>query len=117
MDLILTKCNATGKKRFPNPGSAKQALLVIKSKNRIINHDTNKRQKHRNGKAAQCRYYLCQHCKGYHLTSDAAGRNQTRIQKRHKQRVKNTQGLVITHEEAGPWKADSIPFPTQSKLK
>lgn len=107
----LSKCSATGKTRFPTPGDAKKAILHLKHKNKLYDNVSSKRYKHRRGKAVQCRFYVCKFCKGYHLTSQEAVLTQNRIERIYKQRVRTTEGLVKTPEEAEQWKADGLPFP------
>lgn len=110
--LNLSKCKASGKTRYPSPGEAKEAILKIKAKKNAYNSTTRKRLKRRGGKAAQCRHYHCVHCNGFHLTSSPAVITQNEIEKKYKERVRSTKGLVLTKEEAADWKADSLPFPT-----
>jgi hypothetical protein len=105
------KCSATGKTRYYDQSVAKEAMLRIKAKQGIYNGTTKKRYKHRQGKPDQCRYYYCKHCKGYHLTSSNAHVTQTTIEKKFQLRVKKTNGLIISSDEAQNWKADSLPFP------
>lgn len=109
------KCDATGKTSYLYHGAAKEALLRIKGKKQIYNQFTNKRYKRRQGKAEQCRIYFCKHCKGYHLTSSAAPVTQVKIVKKFQERVKQTNGLVISPDEAKSWKADGLPFPETQK--
>lgn len=115
MQLNLSKCSATGKTRFADPGAAKEALVRLKAKNKIYDNNTRKRQKRRLGKPEQCRSYYCKHCKGYHLTSMAAPPVQKTVQKNFLQRVKNTAGLVRRQEESDAWKASGLPFPDIKK--
>ena len=106
-----SKCSASGKTRFSTPGDAKEALQRIKSKQSLYDPTTKKRIKRRNGKAAQCRYYYCKHCRGFHLTSSGAAVKQKTIEKNFMQRIRNTEGLVLSETEAAEWKKDSLPFP------
>jgi hypothetical protein len=110
--LNLSKCKASGKTRFSSPGDAKQAILKIKAKKNAYDSTTRKRLKRRGGKPDQCRYYHCVHCNGFHLTSNQAPITQNEIQKKFKERVRSTKGLVLSKEEAADWKADGLPFPT-----
>ena len=107
----ISKCSATGKTRYYNQGEAREAMLRIKAKSGMYDNITKKRMKRRQGKPAQCRYYYCKHCKGYHLTSIAAPVEQKTIEKSFQMRVKNTNGLVLSKHEAEAWKTDSLPFP------
>jgi hypothetical protein len=109
--LNLSKCTATGKTRFSDAGKAKEAILKIKAKKNDYNSTTGKRIKRRGRKASQCRQYYCKHCRGFHLTSHQSRANHIEVTKVFNQRVRTTQGLVITIEEAIHWKADSLPFP------
>jgi len=110
MDLNLSKCSATGKTRFPSPGAAKEAMIRLKAKGKMHDSHTKRRYKRRGKKAEQCRYYRCKFCNGYHLTSSAPVAAKT-IQRSYLQRIKSTQGLVRTKQEAESWKADGLPFP------
>lgn len=116
MELSLSKCNATGKTRYTEPGTAKEALIRIKAKSKIFYSDTQRRQKRRAGKPEQCRIYYCKHCKGYHLTSMSAAPKQKKEQKNFSQRIKNTKGLVRTQQESDAWKATGLPFPENFKI-
>ena len=109
--ITISKCSATGKTRYYNQGEAKEAILRIKGKSGMYDNKTKKRLKRRQGKPAQCRFYYCNHCRGYHLTSAAAHVKQKTIQKSFQLRVKNTTGLVRSEHEAETWKADGLPFP------
>lgn len=111
MQVTTSKCSATGKTRYSTPGEAKEAIVRIKSKNKIFDYSTKRRIKRRLGKPDQCRHYYCKHCHGFHLTSmDAAPKKKT-IEKNFKYRVKKTQGLIKSADEAADWKADGLPFP------
>lgn len=107
----LSKCNATGKTRYYDQNEAKEAMLRIKAKKNVYDNITKKRLKRRQGKPDQCRVYYCKLCRGYHLTSIAALTLPKTIEKTFMQRVRNTNGLVLSEEEALAWKKDSIPFP------
>lgn len=101
----VLKCSATGKSRYPTPGDAKRAILTINRRNRSSN-----RHKKITGKNKIKRYYKCNHCKGFHLTSNEY--KPTRAL--HKEKLLNAErskGLIITSEEALQWKKDSLPFP------
>lgn len=111
---ILRRCEKTGKTRYATPGDAKKAILKIKSKVNDYESVTRKRLKRRHGKADQCRYYACRDCHGYHLTSMPAAPKIKTLKKEQKLYQKNTKGLVVSQLEATDWKADSIPFPTQT---
>lgn len=113
MDLNLSKCSATGKTRYATPGHAKEALQKLKAKKNSYDNVSKKRIKRRSGKPAQCRYYRCTHCKGYHLTSSEAALNNKTIVKRFTEKTKNGSQLILTKEQAQDWKADSLPFPEQ----
>ena len=111
MENKKVKCPATGKTRFATPGHAKAAIQKIKftSSHRRVNYVAQKRINRNAGKPDQCRYYYCNHCCGYHLTSS--------VKKSYKKFIKDTssknyQNLVITPEKAEEWKKDSLPFPT-----
>ena len=107
----LSKCSATGKTRYYNQSEAKEAMLRIKGKKNIYDNITKRRYKRRQGKPDQCRTYYCKHCKGYHLTSSTTPMMQKTIEKKFQQRIKNTNGLVVSEQEAQSWKADGLPFP------
>lgn len=107
----LSKCSATGKTRYYNQGVAKEAMLRLKGKKGLFDNITKKRLKRRQGKPEQCRAYYCKHCKGYHLTSSSAPVIQKTLEKKFQQRIKQTNGLVVSTEEALSWKADGLPFP------
>lgn len=109
--LSLIKCKATGKTRYENATIAKEAMLKLKGKAKIVNFLMNKRLKHRGRKQQLSRYYRCEFCYGYHLTSWDTGPQIKKSQKERGIRVRNTQGLVRTKEEAEEWKQDSLPFP------
>lgn len=113
MDLNLSKCSATGKTRFATPGNAKQAMHKLKAKINSYDNVTKKRIKRRSGKPAQCRYYRCSHCKGYHLTSSDAALNHKTIEKRFSEKTKNGGEFILTKEQAKDWKVNSLPFPEQ----
>lgn len=115
--LSLGKCGVTGKTTYPTAGDAKNAMLIIKSKRNNYDNTTRKRTKRRGGKAAQCRYYACKHCGGFHLTSSPVAVNQNEIEKKFLQRVRDTEGLVKTQQEAAGWKTGSLPFPEQNKTQ
>lgn len=102
------KCKATGKSRFPDPGSAKEAILRIKNTGRFFDHIQNKRVNRRVGKAAQCRFYYCKDCHGWHLTSKEQS---TSLRKLKEERKLTTKNLLLNSEQAAEWKKDSIPFP------
>jgi hypothetical protein len=110
--LPITKCSASGKTRYQTPGDARQAILRIKYKKNAYESTTLKRIKRRSGKPDQCRHYYCKLCKGYHLTSSVNAVSQLTIEKQHQQRVKSTEGLVLTKEQAEAWKANGLSFPT-----
>jgi hypothetical protein len=112
-NLNISKCSATGKTRYATPGDAKKALYKLKSKISSYDNVTQKRIKRRSGKPAQCRFYRCPLCKGYHLTSSNAALNNKSIQKRFFDKIKPQEGLILTSEQAKNWKADSLPFPEQ----
>lgn len=109
----LSRCEKTGKTRFPTPGDAKEAIIRIKAKVDVYDSVSRKRIKRRNGKAEQCRYYRCNHCLGYHLTSQSSPTKIRNIKKQIKEQAKSREGLVVTEQEVSDWKADSLPFPTQ----
>jgi hypothetical protein len=113
--LKLSKCIATGKTRFTDPGQAKTAIQKLKAKKTAYNSITLKRIKRRNGKIEQCRYYYCSHCKGWHLTSNDAKLNTKGIEKRFYDRISKQANLILTQDQAGDWKADSLPFPESIK--
>lgn len=102
------KCRATGKHRYPDPGSAKEAITRIKSTGRFYDHIQNKRINRRAGKASQCRYYYCKHCCGWHLTSKEKS---TSLRKIKEERKLVTKEVLLTKEQAAEWKKDSAPFP------
>jgi hypothetical protein len=114
-NLNLSKCSATGKTRFSTGGEAKIALQKLKAKLSAYNNITQKRIKRRSGKPAQCRFYRCPLCKGYHLTSSDAALNTKSIEKRFFDRIKPSEGLILTNEQAKDWKADGLPFPEPKK--
>jgi hypothetical protein len=99
------KCDATGKTRFATPGEAKAIIISYKSHNRSKN-----KNKKAAGKSSLKRYYICKHCKGYHLTSDEY-KSRSTFNEIHKQYAVKTKGLIVTQEEAARWKADSLKFP------
>lgn len=111
--LNLSKCMATGKTRYPTGGDAKNAMQKIKAKKTVYNSITLKRIKRRNGKASQCRFYYCSHCKGYHLTSSEAALTTKGIEKRFYDKIKSHPVLILTEDQAKDWKADGLPFPEQ----
>lgn len=115
--ITLSKCDATNKTRFATPGAAKTAIIKIKAKTGSYESVSKKRIKRRKGKPEQCRYYMCKHCKGYHLTRREAAPKKVKILKEAKERTKSTKGLVIEQYEAAAWKADSLPFPEIKKTK
>lgn len=108
------KCRATGKSRFPDPGSAKEAISRIKNTQRFYDHIQGKRVNRRAGKKAQCRYYYCKHCHGWHLTSKEKSTSLRKFKEERKIQLKD---VVITTEQAAEWKKDSIPFPTEKLNK
>lgn len=112
-NLNLSKCAATGKTRYPTSGDAKKAMQKLKAKKTAYNSVTLKRIKRRNGKPAQCRFYRCPLCKGYHLTSSEAALTTKGIEKRFYDRIKSHPVLILTEEQAKDWKADGLPFPEQ----
>ena len=99
------KCSATGKCRYPTPGDAKKTLISKLSHNKSKN-----RSKKACGKSTLKRYYRCQHCNGYHLTSSDYMSKEA-FSKVHKEYQKRVKGLIITPQEALNWKKDSLPFP------
>jgi hypothetical protein len=101
----VLKCEATGKSRYPTPGDAKNAILIISRRNRTSN-----RHKKITGKDKIKRYYKCNHCKGFHLTSNDYKPTRT-LQKEKLLNAERSKGLIITNEEALQWKKDSLPFP------
>lgn len=109
--MNISKCDVTGKTRYTSPGTAKEAILRIKGKKGLYDNITKKRLKRRQGKPDQCRTYYCKHCKGYHMTSSASPVMQKTIEKNFQMRVKQTNGLIVSEQEALSWKADGIPFP------
>lgn len=109
------KCSATGKTRYDTPGEAKEAMLRLKGTTRIYDYNTGKRFNRRSGKIAQCRYYRCQHCIGYHLTKQEARMSSRERNKMIKQKIRDTEGLVKNPDEAEKWKADGLPFPEDNK--
>jgi hypothetical protein len=111
--LPISKCNASGKTRYQTPGDARQAILRIKYKKNAYESTTLKRIKRRSGKPDQCRHYYCKLCKGYHLTSSSTAISQLTIEKQHLQRIRSTEGLVLTKEQAAAWKANGLPFPNE----
>lgn len=111
--LNISKCTATGKTRYATPGDAKQAIQRIKYKKNVYESTTLKRMKRRSGKPDQCRHYYCKECHGHHLTSSPAAITQITIEKQFKQRIKSTEGLVLTKEQAAGWKANGLPFPNK----
>lgn len=102
------KCRATGKSRYPDPGSAKEAIVRIKNTSRFFDHIQNKRVNRRVGKKAQCRVYYCKHCHGWHLTSKELS---TSLRKLKEERKIETKEVLLTPEQAAEWKKNSIPFP------
>jgi len=112
-NLNISKCSATGKTRYPTSGDAKKALHKLKAKQSSYDNVTQKRIKRRSGKPAQCRFYRCPLCKGYHLTSSEAALNNKSLEKRFFDKIKPHQGFILTSEEAKDWKADGLPFPEQ----
>lgn len=111
MELNISKCSATGKTRYHSPGEAKKALYKLKAKLTAYDNVTQKRIKRRSGKPAQCRFYRCPLCKGYHLTSSDAALNNKSLEKRFFDKIKSHGGMILTSEQAKDWKADSLPFP------
>lgn len=109
--LNLSKCAATGKTRFADPGEAKKAMGKLKAKRHSYNAIAQKRVKHRQGKTEQCRYYYCGFCKGFHLTKVPAQVTIKKLKNYRKEHAKNNTGLILTPHEALDWKADSLPFP------
>lgn len=105
MIINVLKCDATGKSRYPTPGDAKRAILTISRRNRSKN-----RHKKITGRAGVKRYYRCNHCKGYHLTSNDYKTTRAYNKEKQLEAIKS-KGLVITTEEALKWKKDSLPFP------
>lgn len=99
------KCNATGKRRYPTPGDAKNAIQKLQAFNRSKN-----RSKKAAGKSSLKRYYQCHLCKGFHLTSSEY-KSKRSYTKKIDEFKKNTQGLIVTEEEALRWKKNSLPFP------
>ena len=57
-------CKATGKRRFPNEGLAKEALRSARKA-----ASKQKRVKYVGRRRTESRYYPCDDCKGWHLTS------------------------------------------------
>jgi iron only hydrogenase large subunit-like protein len=112
-NLNISKCNATGKTRYATPGDAKKALHKLKAKVQAYDNVTQKRVKRRSGKPAQCRFYRCPLCKGFHLTSSEAALNSKSIQKKFFDKIKSNTSLILTSEQAKDWKAGSLPFPEQ----
>lgn len=109
------KCPVSAKTRFPDPGAAKEALIKIKSQQRIHDHVTGKR-KNRGMKKPQIeRFYYCTHCRGYHLTKAEAPLKQKKREKLFNQRLKDITEFVKDSDEAAAWKADSLPFPNQNQ--
>lgn len=109
------KCVFTGKSKFKSPGEAKNTMLSIKS---AVRHYivTGKRMNRRMGKAKQCRYYFCIHCKSYHLTSDKSPLKQKKRQKLYKERLEYTKNFIKSKQDGEEWKKDSLPFP-EIKIK
>ena len=104
MIINVLKCNATGKSRYPTPGDAKHAILTIGRRNRGKN-----RHKKITGKNKIKRYYKCNYCKGYHLTSNDY-KPLRELNKEKKLDAERCKGLIITNDEALQWKKDSLPF-------
>lgn len=102
------KCKGTGKTRYPDPGSAKEAMLKIKSAGRYYDYIQNKRRNRRSGKPDQCRYYYCKICQGWHLTSSEKGKSARKFIKEKKLKSKP---LLLDESQATEWKKDSLPFP------
>lgn len=66
-----SRCHVTGKVAFETKGAAQESMRAIKAGYdfKRYNGSTWKRTKHRQGKPAQKRAYLCEHCDHWHLTS------------------------------------------------
>ena len=62
------KCKATGKTIFSDANEAKEKMVCLKNAV-YIKADEGRHRKHRIGKPAWKRAYLCPYCNGYHLTS------------------------------------------------
>ena len=105
MNTNVLKCEATGKSRYPTPGDAKYAILIICRRNRGRN-----RHKKITGKDKIKRYYKCNYCKGFHLTSNDY-KPVRELNKEKEKKAQMSKGLIITNEEALQWKKDSLPFP------
>lgn len=106
-----SKCFATGKTRYPTPGDAKTAMNKLKAKLSVYDPLLKKRVKRRIGKPQLCRFYYCSHCKGWHLTSKEAKLTNKSIEKKFLDLVGKQSNLIRTQDQAGDWKADSLPFP------
>jgi len=106
------KCRATGKVRFPDPGTAKEAIIRIKTTDRFYDHIQGKRVNRRAGKPGQCRFYYCKDCHGWHLTSQEQTKS---FRKYKKERKLGTKDLLLNEKEAAEWKKNSIPFPEPKK--
>jgi hypothetical protein len=107
------RCKTTGKVRLADPGEAKEAIVTIKSTGRFYDHIQRKRINRRAGKPGQCRAYYCEHCHGWHLTSNEKTKSLKKTKKDRKTELKN---FLLNKEEIAEWKKDSLPFPEQ-KIK
>lgn len=113
--MTPSKCHMTGKTRYHDAGTANTAMMRIKAKKDRFNNITNKRYKRRQGKPDQCRSYYCKHCKGFHLTSSSTPIKQKFIEQKFQDRIKVTNGLIVSENEVTSWKDDSLPFPETQK--
>lgn len=104
----LKKCKATGKIRYLDPGAAKEAITRIKSTGRFYDHIQGKRFNRRAGKPDQCRFYHCNDCHGWHITSKEKSKS---LRKFKADRAIQTRNVILNTEQAAEWKKNSIPFP------
>lgn len=109
-----SKCAATGKTRFSEPGEAKSSIIKLKNKKRFYTQEGS-RVNRRQTKKKQARYYYCRHCHGFHITSHEAPTYKKKLEKIIQERVRQTDDLVLDVERGKEWKKDSAPFPTDSK--
>ena len=113
--MAKSKCQATGKTRYPKAVEAKNALIGLKTMGRHYDYILGKRVNRRVQKVEQCRYYFCHHCFGYHLTKREEVLTKHKINELQKERFKETDEVFFNEEQAAKWKADSLPFPEPPK--
>lgn len=113
MDKRRNQCQETNKTRYPTSTEAQEALSKIRNTNRFYTA-SGKRCNRRMKKAGQCRVYFCHHCNGFHMTSNDSPYTKKSFQEYKETNKKNNKDMVVTKEEAGDWKADSLPFPEQN---